>query len=81
MPEMSPTETPGEAIEVQRRITQANRILGILSDGFWHSGLEFVQLSRPILSYTRRIHELREREGYVIEKERRNGIWKYRLVL
>ena len=64
--------------EKSKRVTQCERILGILKDGFWHSGLEFVTLSRPILSYTRRIHELRE--DYVIERERRGGVWKYRLV-
>ena len=61
------------------KINQTDRILGILSDGFFHSALEFTQLNRPILSWTRRIFELRKR-GHVIEKERRNGIWKYRLV-
>lgn len=61
------------------KINQADRILGILSDGFWHSALEFTQLSRPILSWTRRIFELRQR-GHVIERERRNNIWKYRLL-
>jgi len=66
--------------ETKLKASQAQRVLGILRDGFWHSGLDFVQLSRPILSYTKIIAILRHEEGFPIEKERRNGIWKYRLV-
>ena len=58
------------------RKSQADRVLDILTDGFAHSGLEFTQLSRPILSYTRRIFELRQR-GHIIEKVRRGKLWKY----
>jgi hypothetical protein len=63
----------------QVRINQASRVLDILQDGEWHSALDFAQLSRPILSWTRRIFELRQ-AGHVIERERRNGIWKYKLL-
>ena len=58
--------------------TQCDRILWLLGDGNWHTGLEFTRLSRPILSDTRRIFELR-REGHEIVRERINGLWRYRL--
>ena len=61
----------------QARLNQVDRILIVLMDGEWHTGLEFTQLQRPILSYTRRIFELRKK--YDIEIERKNGHWAYRL--
>jgi len=60
------------------KIGQADRILGILQDGKWHTGLQFVRLARPILCYTKRISELR-REGWDIQIERREGLWRYQL--
>jgi len=74
------TEASREATSLEhKRITQSERILGILMDGFWHSGLEFTRLGRPILSYTRRIFELRQM-GHIILLERKDGLLKYRLV-
>jgi len=63
-----------------KRKTQNERLLNLLCDGQWHSGLEFVNMQPPILSYTRRIHELREREGFIIEGEKHQHYWRYRLV-
>jgi len=65
--------------EKSKRVTQQDRVLRILEVGGWWTGLDFVQLKRPILSYTKIISELR-RQGYPIERERRGGVWKYRLV-
>ena len=61
------------------KITQADRILGILQDGEWHSSLTFARLDRPILSWTRRIFELRQR-GHVIAGRDVGNIHFYRLV-
>jgi Helix-turn-helix domain len=58
--------------------SQCERILWVLGDGNWHTGLEFTRLSSPILSYTRRIFELR-RDGHNIIRERINGLWRYKL--
>jgi hypothetical protein len=58
--------------------SQCERILWVLGDGNWHTGLEFTRLSSPILSYTRRIFELR-RDGHSIIRERINGLWRYKL--
>lgn len=58
------------------KASQCRRVLELLADGNWHSGLEFTRLPRPILSYTRRITDLR-RMGHNIRKERRDGLWKY----
>ena len=58
------------------KASQCRRVLELLADGRWHTGLEFTRLPRPILSYTRRIHELRK-DGHDIRRERRDGLWKY----
>lgn len=60
------------------RVTQCDRILGYLLDYEWHSSLEFVRMARPILSYTRRIHELRKHHS--IEGKEVGNIHYYRLV-
>jgi len=61
------------------KITQAERIHGYLMDYNWHSGLEFVRLSRPILSYTKIIAILRK-QGEQIEGKDVGKIHFYRLV-
>ena len=63
---------------MNERINQTQRVLCYLQDGEWHTGLEFTRFTHPIMSYTRRIFELRQ-AGYVIIRERRDGLWKYRL--
>ena len=68
-----------EFLKLTDKENQTERILKLLGDGGWHTGLEFTRLQQPILSYTRRITELR-RAGHVIRKERRDGLWKYCLV-
>ena len=60
------------------RKTQAGRILWLLGDGNWHTGLEFTRLAHPILSYTRRICELRQ-AGHNITKRYIGGLWRYKL--
>ena len=67
-----------------KRITQAERVLAWLrfrsENGMWVSGLEFTNLARPVLSYTKRISELR-RLGHAIEKRRNpKGYYEYRLI-
>lgn len=62
------------------RVTQSDRILGyLMARNDWVSSLTFVQLKRPILSYTRRIHELRK-AGHNIEGKDVGNIHFYRLI-
>jgi len=53
-----------------KRVTQAERVLAILFDGDWHTGLELaLGNGAPILSHTRRVHELRK-AGHEIDIQR-----------
>ena len=63
----------------EKRVTQADRILELLSDGNWHTALEFCRLQRPILCHTRRIFELRK-SGHNIVIDREGNFPAYRLV-
>jgi len=64
--------------------SQTDRVLAIMNDGFWHTPLEFAQLSRPILRLAARIYDLKK-QGHQFEREYRiphSGLpyYAYRLV-
>ena len=65
-------------MDYEGKVTQQDRILGLLKDGCYHSGLEFTRLTRPVLSYTKRISELR-RLGHNISGKKILNVHWYRL--
>lgn len=78
-------DPPGGVDQYRKRAPgKAAKLLGLLSDGAWHSNLELSQ--RVCLRFGARIEELRKGkhgEPVTIEKRCRSGeigIWEYRLV-
>jgi len=66
-------------MDAKKRVTQAERLIKYLEDGRWISGLDIVD-DLAILSYTRRLTDLR-RKGFIIEKRYNiRGYYQYRLV-
>lgn len=63
--------------------SQNERVLAIMSDGFFHTPLEFAQLTHPILRFSARIYDL-GKQGHEFVREKRKGAsghyYAYKLV-
>lgn len=59
--------------------SQEQRLLDILGDGRWHSGVEFLRAFMP--RYSAVIHTLRHKRGYGIEGRKINGssVFEFRI--
>lgn len=68
------------ALDAPAKVPVRDRILAVLQDGRWHSGLEFVNGDHNFycLSYSQRVGELR-REGHSITAHHTGGVASYRL--